>query len=474
MFSTATYERRRAALRQRLGSGLVLLPGASDAAMRYKGNPYPFVQDGSFLYFFGIDEPDHLGLLDCDTGEARLFGPEDGLDDLIWHGPRPSLASRAERVGAVAEPISGLVAQLARARAQGRMIHFPPPYRGTGTLFLAELLDRAPTTVKVAASPALIDAVVAIREIKEPDEVAEMERALEVTAAMHAAAMRSIRPGTVESAVVGEMEAVAARGRRRFAYPPILTRRGDILHNFRHEGRLERGDLVINDSGATSSLGYCSDVTRTVPVGGRFEEPARDVYQLVLAAQEQAIAAIRPGVAYRDIHLLAARVIAEGMVAMGLFRGDPGELVADGAHALVFPHGLGHQIGLDTHDMESLGEDRVGYAPGFARSTQTGLSTLRLAKPLRKGMVVTVEPGVYFISPLIERWAAEGRFGDRINWSAVRTLVGLGGVRIEDDVLVTKSGGRVLGPPIPKSVDAVEALTREGGAASLRPKGPKG
>lgn len=465
MFAAHAFETRRASLCQRVRSGLVLLPGASDAAMRYRANPYPFVQDSTFQYFFGIDEPDHVGLLDCATGEASLFGPAHGLDDVVWHGPRPSLAARAERIGATAAPIGSLAEVLTQARARGRIIHHPPPYRGTGTLFLAELLERSPAEVMAHASTTLIDAIVAIREVKEPEEVAEIEDALAVTAIMHDAAARSMRPGMLESHVVAEMEAVVARARRRFSYPPILTRRGDILHNFRHEGRLERGDLVINDSGATSSFGYCSDVTRTIPVGGRFKGSARDVYQLVLDAQEHAIAAIRPGVAFRDIHLLAARVIAEGMVAMGLFRGDPYELVADGAHALVFPHGLGHQIGLDTHDMESLGEDRVGYAPGFERSTQPGLSALRLAKPLREGMVVTVEPGVYFIPPLIERWAAEGRFGDRIDWSALNALVGLGGVRIEDDVLVTEGGARVLGPPVPKSVEAVEALASDGGVA---------
>lgn len=459
MFTAATYEGRRRALARRLSTGVVLLPAAAEAAMRYRDNPHPFVQDGSFAYFVGLDEPDLVALIDCDTGATTLYGQEDGIDDILWHGPRPSLAARAERAGIhLVEPVARLAEALDGARAAGRPIRYPPPYRASTTLALAAWLDVAPAAVASGASQPLVDAIVALREVKDGGELAEMETALAVTAEMHKAAMRASVPGAPEAAVVGEMAAVVARAGRRFAYPPIFSRRGEVLHNMRHDGRLERGDLVINDSGATSPMGYASDITRTLPVGGRFSARQRELYDLVLDAQSAAIAAMRPGVPYRDVHQLAARVIAEGMVALGLMRGDPDELVADGVPALVFPSGLGHPIGLDTHDMEALGEARVGYGDDYQRSPQFGLNHLRLAKPLRTGMVVTVEPGIYFIEPLIERWAAEARHGDRVDWAAMRAHVGLGGIRIEDMVLVTTDGARVLGTGIPKAAGEVEAL----------------
>lgn len=459
LFAPEVYRARRHALARAVASGLILLPGASDAPMRYRANAFPFVQDGSFAYFFGIDEPDHAGVIDCDTGRATLFGPEPDLDDLVWHGPQPSLADRAAWIGA---DNSGSLAELeqvlATALSNRRPLHHLPPIRGETSLFLSALLVRHPATLGNTASPALIDAVVTLREVKDAGEVEEMERALATTARMHNVAAKSARPGAFEHEVVSAMAAEVNRDRRRFAYTPIFSRRGDVLHNMKHDGQLRAGDLVINDAGATSPMGYASDITRTLPVGGRFSTQQRDIYNIVFSAQRQAIGAMRPGVPYRDVHLLAARIIADGFVGIGLLRDDADTLVSEGVHALFFPHGLGHQIGLDTHDMEALGEDRVGYGKGVERSRQFGLSNLRLAKPLVPGMVVTVEPGIYFIQPLIERWRAERRFEGLINWEAVAAFESFGGIRIEDDVLVFASGARTLGPVIPMRADEVEAM----------------
>ncbi|MDR3511800.1 MAG: aminopeptidase P family protein [Caulobacteraceae bacterium] len=458
MFDPQVYADRRARLRGRLDRGLVLLPGARPSPMNFAANAYPFVQDSSFSYLFGLIEPDLVGLVDLDSGQDVLFGDDIGLDAVIWHGPTSTLAERAARARIdKTRTLADLAPALDAARRQGRPVHYLPPYRGEAVLQLAELLDRPPAAVRAGASEALARAVLALREIKGPEEIAEMERACAVAGEMHRAAMAVARPGVFEREVVGEMEAVARRLDWQCAYASIFSKRGEVLHNPHHHLRLEAGDLVVNDSGVSSGLGYASDITRTLPIGGRFTQRQRPVYEAVLSAQRAAIAAIAPGVRYLDVHRLAARVLVEHLAGLGLFRGDPAEVVETGAYAIAFQCGLGHQIGLDVHDMESFGEDLVGYDGQVGRSPLFGLSSLRLAKPLAAGMTVTVEPGVYFIPQQIERWAAEGRFARLIDYDRFRACADFGGVRIEDDVLVTATGARILGPPIPKSVEEVEA-----------------
>lgn len=452
MFEAATYCHRRDALRRRMGAGLVILVGASEAAINYRDNPYPFVQDGSFAYLFGLQQPDLIGLIDLDSGEEVLFGADPDLETRVWMGDLPSLAERGQWAGvARTAPLAEVETWIARATAQGRRLHFPPPYRGRTVLRLAALTGMAPAAVEAGASIDLVRALIALREIKDTGEVAEMERALATTDRMHRAAMRAARPGVAEFAVVAALTAEAHRDGLQLAYPAILSRRGEILHNHDHSQRLATGDVVINDSGASSVMGYASDITRTIPVGGRFRGRAHALYETVFAAEAAGIAAVRPGVPFVDIHKAAMRVLVEGMADFGVFRGDPAEAVETGAYAVVCPGGLGHQIGLDVHDMESLGEDHVGYGEGFTRSTLFGLNRLRLAKPLAADMVVTIEPGLYFIEPLIEQWAADRRHAGLIDYPRLRALIGAGGLRIEDEVLVTAAGGRVLGPPIPKT-----------------------
>jgi len=454
MFAAPTYLQRRRALSQRVGSGLVLLLGHRDSPMNYRDNAYDFRQDASFSYFCGIDQPDLALLIDAEAGEATLFADDADVDHEVWTGPLPSAAERAARAGIeLHAPRAALRERIAWALAQGRGMHTLPAYRAETQLELHSLLGN------VAPSLPLIQAVIALRSVKSDEEVAEIEDALGVTAEMHRLAMRMSRPGTVEQEVVGAMEGLALACGRRLAYAAIFSSRGEILHNHDHSVRLKGGEMIVNDSGANSPRGYASDITRTIPVGGRFTGLQADVYDLVLAAQLAAIDAARPGVPYRDVHRLACRTMVQGLKDLGFMRGDADEAVAAGAHAIFFPCGTGHMMGLDVHDMEGLGEDHVGYGEGFVRDTRFGYKSLRLARPLQPGWVVTIEPGVYINPLLTNRWKAENRHAAFIDYAMFERHAAFGGIRIEDDVLITPQGPRVLGPHIPKARAEVEALS---------------
>jgi Xaa-Pro aminopeptidase len=462
MFPAATYEARRAALLARLrdagARGLVLLPGHVDSPMNYRDNAYDFRQDSSFLYFCGLQQPELALLLDIDAGSAALHGDDIGIDHLVWTGPLPSVAERAAQSGIAATATNAqLASTLASARAAGRDVHFLKPFRGESRLALAAWLGLADAQLDAAASRTLTLAVIALRAVKSTAEVAEIENALHVTRDMHHLAMRLARPGIVEQEVVGAMEGLAATHGRRLAYPSIFTSRGEILHNHDHSVRLQGGELIVNDTGANSPLGYASDITRTIPVGGRFTGLQAELYDLVLDAQTRAIAAAAPGVPYRDLHELACRTLVEGMKTLGFMRGDAAEAVQAGAHAIFFQCGTGHMMGLDVHDMEGLGENDVGYGPGYERSTLFGHKSLRLARPLQEGFVVTIEPGVYINRWLTERWQAEGRHAAFIDYAMFDRHADFGGIRIEDDILVTATGRRELGPHIARSRKDVEA-----------------
>ncbi|HEY9028256.1 MAG TPA: aminopeptidase P family protein [Burkholderiaceae bacterium] len=462
MFPAATYQARRAALLARLrdagARGLVLLPGHVDSPMNYRDNAYDFRQDSSFLYFCGLQQPELALLLDIDSGAATLHGDDIGIDHLVWTGPLPSVAERAAQSGlALSATNAQLAVALASARAAGREVHFTRPYRGETRLALAAWLGLADAQIDAAASRALTLAVIALRAVKSTAEVAEIENALHVTRDMHHLAMRLARPGAIEQEIVGAMEGLALAHGRRLAYPSIFTSRGEILHNHDHSVRLKGGELIVNDTGANSPVGYASDITRTIPVGGRFAGLQAELYDLVLDAQTRAIAAVAPGVPYRDVHELACRTMVEGMKALGFMRGDAAEAVQAGAHAIFFQCGTGHMMGLDVHDMEGLGENDVGYGEGYERSALFGHKSLRLARPLREGFVVTIEPGVYINRWLTQRWQAEGRHAGFIDYAMFDRHADFGGIRIEDDVLVTADGRRELGPPIARSRSDVEA-----------------
>jgi Xaa-Pro aminopeptidase len=336
-------------------------------------------------------------------------------------------------------------------------VHFLPPYRGETRLRLAAWLGLADAGVDRAASKALVRAVIDMRAVKADEEIAEIEDALELTRELHLLAMRRAMPGVVEQEIVGAMEGLALARGRRLAYPSIFTSRGEILHNHDHSVTLAGGEIIVNDTGTESARGYASDITRTLPVGRRFEGLQAELYDLVLEAQARAIGAVRPGVPYREIHELACRTMVAGLVALGFMRGDPAAAVQAGAHAIFFQCGTGHMMGLDVHDMEALGENEVGYGEGFARSELFGHRSLRLARPLRAGFVVTIEPGIYINPWLTARWKAEGRHAAFIDYASFERHEHFGGIRIEDDVLVTSDGARVLGPHIPRSRAEVEA-----------------
>jgi Xaa-Pro aminopeptidase len=462
MFTAATYAARRDALLARLRAagarGLVLLPGHVDSPMNYLHNAYDFRQDSSFLYFCGLQQPELALLVDIDDDQATLFGDDIGIDHLVWTGPLPSMAERAALSGVGAtDTRAGLGETLAAARSRGRDVHFVKPYRGESRLALSAWLGLADAQLESAASRALTLAVIALRAVKGTAEVAEIENALHVTRDLHHLAMRLARPGVVEQEIVGAMEGLALRHGRRLAYPSIFTSRGEILHNHDHSVTLRGGELIVNDTGANSPIGYASDITRTIPVGGRFAGLQGALYDLVLDAQTRAIAAVAPGVPYRDVHELACRTMVEGMKALGFMRGDADEAVQAGAHAIFFQCGTGHMMGLDVHDLEGLGESDVGYGEGYVRSTLFGHKSLRLARPLQPGFVVTIEPGIYINRWLTERWKAEGRHAGFIDYAMFEKHADFGGIRIEDDILVTSDGRRELGPPIARSRADVEA-----------------
>lgn len=463
MFSAKVYERRRKILKKRMKSGLVLFLGNEESPINYPDNPYPFRQDSSFLYFFGLDSPGLAAIVDVDEDKDVLLGDDVGVEDIIWMGDKPRMKDRAARVGVrETAPLHKLEERLKAAVQKGQRIHFLPPYRPNTVLKIARLLGLDPSMIRDYASKDLIRAVVEQREVKTQEEVSQMELAHEVTYEMYLAAMRMTKPGVYERELVGCMEGIALANGCAMAFPTILTINGQILHNHFHGHRLKKGRLVVADAGAESPLRYAADITRTFPVDGRLTQKQKDIYGIVLKAQKTAIRAIRPGVRFKSIHLKAARIICSGLKDIGLMKGDVNEGVKAGAHALFFPHGLGHMIGLDVHDMEDLGEKYVGYDEKIRRSEQFGLAYLRMAKELRTGYVMTVEPGIYFIPALIDKWTAEKKHRRFINYKEVENFRNFGGVRIEDNILVTERGHRVLGKSIPKTVDELEAVVGTG------------
>ena len=458
LFAPAEYRQRRARLAKEVGSGLVLFLGNDEVGMNYTANVYAFRQDSTFLYFWAVDQPGLAAVIDVDAGTETLFGDDLTVADVVWSGPQPAIADRAAQAGVKDTAASNALAgRVSAAKAAGRPVHFLAPYRGDHTVRLAALTGIAPDAVRDKRSLHLHQAVANQRLYKSPEELEEIETAVDVSREMYAAAMRAVRPGKKEHEIVAELARVVMARGCTYAFPPICSVHGETLHNPFYRNRLSDGDWMVLDSGAETPSHYASDITRTIPVNGTFSSQQRGIYEAVLRAQMGAIAAIKPGVPYRDIHLGAAKSFVKDLTALGLMRGHVDEAVAAGAHALFFPHGLGHMMGLDVHDCENIGEDIVGYGPGYERSTQFGLGYLRLARPLEPGFVVTVEPGIYFIPALIDQWKSEGRHTAFINYDEVEKYRDARGCRIEDDVVVTGTAGRVLGPAIPKTIADVEA-----------------
>lgn len=461
MFPAKTYTQRRKKLHNKVDSGLLLVMGNDDVGMNYSANTYHFRQDSNFLYFFGIDKQGFAGIIDLDEGTETIYGNDFTIDDIVWMGAQPSVKDLAAQVGVEkTSKYSALEEVLKKAKAAGRKIHYLPPYRYENMHKLNQWLDIPINDLKANASVDFIKAVVAQRSYKSPEEILELHTACTISGAMHFAAMHAAAVGKTEANLVGIVEGIASSAGCSLAYPVIMTKDGQKLHGHYHGNVLKEGDLVLGDFGAETAMHYAGDLTRTYPAGKAFTERQKEIYNVVLKMQTYSLNALKPGVKYKDVHLLAAKKMTEGLKELDLMKGDADEAVAAGAHTLFFPHGLGHMMGLDVHDMEDLGEDYVGYSDTVKRSDQFGTAYLRLGRELEQGFVITVEPGCYFIPELIDKWKAEKKYTDFINYDKVESYKDFGGVRIEDDVLITDKSFSVLGKPVPKIVEDIENIRR--------------
>ncbi|MCD8081060.1 MAG: aminopeptidase P family protein [Bacteroides sp.] len=456
MFSKATYTARRAQLKKQMGSGLLLFLGNDDQGLHYEDNAFRYRQDSTFLYYFGISASGLSAVIDVDNDREIIFGDELTMDHIIWMGTQPTLRERSQEVGVEDTcPAAEVSVYLQRAKAQGQVVHFLPPYRAEHRLKLMEWLG-LPLSEQEASVP-FIRAVVAQRNYKSAEEVAEIERACDITADMHMTAMRMIRPGMKEYEVVAAMEAVAAAAGGATSFPTIATVNGQTLHNHYYGNTIRSGDLFLIDAGAETAMGYAGDMSSTVPADKTFTTRQREVYEIQNHMHRASVEALCPGIPYEQVYDLSARVMVEGLKGLGLMKGDPEDAVREGAHALFYPHGLGHMMGLDVHDMENLGEVWVGY-DGRPKSTQFGRRSLRLARPLEPGFVITVEPGIYFIPELIDLWRGENKLADFIHYDKVEAYKDFGGIRNEEDFLITEEGARRLGKKIPLTPEEVEAM----------------
>jgi len=458
MFKPQIYTDRRNALRKLMPSGIILLPGNSEASYNYADNTYTFRQDSNFSYFFGLENPDLVGIIDVDNDIDYILGNDFEIDDIIWMGPQPKVVDLAVKVGIKnTASLPELTVFINNAIQKGRPVHFAPTYRAETKLQVSGLLGINPSRIRDYASMPLIEAIVKLRSIKADIEIAEIEAAIETAWHMFTTGMRMAYPGRKEQEIVGAMEGISIAHGRPVSFPIILSANGQILHNHHHENILQEGRMMVMDAGSETALNYASDITRTVPVGGKFSQKQREIYEIVLNAQLNSIAATKPGTFYRDCHTVACETITTGLKDLGLMKGDIKEAVAAGAHALFLPHGLGHMLGMDVHDMEGLGQIHVGYDNEIQPSKQFGTAYLRLGRRLQPGFVLTNEPGIYFIPELIDMWKAEKKYQEFLNYDKIEEYRNFGGIRIEDDILVTVDGHRILGKPIPKTVAEVEA-----------------
>lgn len=451
MFDKSTYINRRARLCSLLPNAQCLFMANNDASINYADNTYAFRQDSTFLYLFGIDEPNIAAIIDTASGQTTIYGNEQSLDDIIWSGPLPSLAEKAEAVGiSRIRPYSALQSDLRKGAL------FPPPYRASTIEQLAEALAIPFEAVKAQDNTPLVRAMITLRSVKEDCEIEELERQTVVARNMHVAAMRSAIDGKKEYEVRALVDAEALKGGGITSFPTICTVSGQTLHKHSYNGTLRNGNLLLVDAGSESPLHYATDNTRTSPVGGHFSQQQKDIYNIVLAANNAVAEASAPGVFYFDMHCLAMRTIANGLQQLGLLRGSIDDMVHLGVPALFMPHGIGHMLGLDVHDMESYGENLVGYDNEIQRSNLFGYSSLRMGRRLQKGFVVTDEPGIYFIPHLIDKWKAEHKFTDFVNYNELEKFRNFSGIRLEDELLITDNACRIIGQRIPITTQEVE------------------
>lgn len=461
MFAPEIYAKRRAELRAKIGSGLILLPGNPNSPNNYPNNAYYFRQDSTFRYYFGLNIPSLMGVLDADTGEEWLFGDDFTVEDIIWTGPQPMLAELAQQVAVKSTaPLSALQPLVNRAIQLGRRIHFLPIYRGETKLQFVELLGLKPSMLHDYKSVDLMFAVAEMREKKGPEEIEALERANKIGYAMHTTAMRMCKEGVVEREIAGAMAGIAHAMGQGVSFPTIVSQHGETLHNLNSEGVLENGRLLLVDGGGESLEGYCSDHTRTYPVGGKFTPKQQEIYEIVRRAHGRIAEIIRPGMMYHtDIHLECYRLLAEGLIGAGLLKGTAEDAVAAGAMYLFMPHGLGHGLGMDVHDCEAFGERSFDFSSIKERAEASATCIYRAAWRVQPGTVMSDEPGIYFIPALIDKCKAEGKFKGIVNYEALESYRDFGGIRIEDDILVTEDGCRMIGEKmLPVTVEELEAV----------------
>ncbi len=458
MFTKDTYCQRRRQLKSTLKSGVLLFLGNDESPMNYADNTFHFRQDSSFLYFFGLDYPSLAGIIDLDEDKEILFGDELTVEDIVWMGTQPTLTARAESFGInEVRPYSQLADYLKAASSKGRTLHFLPPYRPENKIKLFGLSGINPFEIKSKASIDLVKAVVNLRNHKSADEIVEIEKAVNISVDMHITAMKMARPGMKESELAAAVNQVALAAGGQLSFPIIMTINGQTLHNHYHGNTIKSGDMVMCDCGAETDLHYAGDLSSTFPVDRSFSERQKEIYQISLLAHEAALAKLSPGVPFREVHYSACRTIIEGLKSINLMKGDTEEALAAGAHAMFFPCGTGHMMGLDVHDMEDLGEVYVGY-DGQPKSTQFGLKSLRLARPMEPGFVATIEPGIYFIPELIALWKKEKVNSSFYNFQNIEAYLDFSGIRNEEDIVITEDGYKILGKRKPKTIEEVESM----------------
>ncbi|GEM64478.1 Xaa-Pro aminopeptidase [Sphingobacterium faecium NBRC 15299] len=458
MFEKDIYIKRRNELSSKFSSGLLLLLGNIENPINFEHNTYPFRQDSSFLYYIGIKSPKLAAVVDIQTGETLLFGDEMTIDDIVWMGQQQTLNEKAQWVGiASVHPFHELQPYLEKVFKNNNQVHYLPPYQAHNKLLLQHLLGISIDQIKPSVE--MIKAVVTQRNIKAVEEIAELEKAVDVAVDMHRLAIKMTRPGMHEYEISNAIQHLAQNRQMSFSYPPIVTKHGEILHNHIQYHKIKAGDILLNDSGVETALGYASDLTRSFPVGKRFNPLQEELYAVVLNAFKTAEAALKPGVAFKNIHLKACEALAEGLIQIGFMKGNAQDAVAAHAHALFFQCGLGHMLGLDVHDMEDLGEQYVGYTADEPKDTKTfGIKSLRLGKKLEAGNVVTVEPGIYIIPELTQMWAQQNLHHEFINYDLLNKHLDFGGIRIEDNYVIQDSGYHRLGKYLEREIDEIYAL----------------
>jgi len=460
MFNSSTYVSRRASLKKQFNSGILLFLGNSESPMNYTDNVYHFRQDSSFLYYFGLDTPELAAIIDIDNDKEIIFGNELTIDHIVWMGFLPTIKERAEKVGiSTTKPLQELKNLLSNTKKQGRKIHFLPPYRGENKIQLSDLVEIPIAKLQENSSAKFIQAVVEMRAIKTDEEIVQIEEAVNTSVDMHVTAMKMAKPGMKEMEIAAKMHEIAIRNGGNLSFPVIATINGETLHNHYHGNTLKEGDLFLLDIGAENKMHYAGDLSSTFPVSQSFTQRQKEIYEITLNAHEAAVNTLAPGTKNLEVHLNACKTIAEGLKSIGLMKGNVEDAVSAGAHAMFFPCGTGHMMGLDVHDMEDLGEVYVGYE-GKPKFTQFGLKSLRLARELKPGFVLTIEPGIYFIPQLIDLWKGQNKFREFLNYDNIEKYRDFGGIRNEEDYLITKEGKRLLGKKKPMTVSEVQQQRR--------------